>query len=672
MKCCEVLSRMNDAEMQTSKILEQDRIFPPTHPMKAFFAAIFVLALAPAMRAQDVFAAPAAAAAENSVPLLAREEVEQLVGPIALYPDPLLAVILPASTFPSDIVLAARFVESGEDVALADQKPWDPSVRALTRYPDTLAWMDENLEWTTQLGATYLAQPADVMDAIQAMRTKAQAVGNLTDTPQQRVVREERVIRIVPAQPEYIYVPTYEPEVVYYEEPLYEPLVYFSPAYMIGSWLNFDFDWHRHRLYCGDWHGGWDYDYYDGGHRRHDHRGDAVYINNHITNYTEWSGDSRRRLGSARELAAARVNREGRRSVARPAKFAARGNRAGNEVRRALAADDRRGERDLASTAGRNNDNNNRGDRLNDNQVARAERREDRAERRTKGGLMLPRGDAPKVAGELRGGGKDSRADGKGRGKDDTAMGNRGELGSVDRGDKGRGNKDSIARAQEELQASRNGRRGERDMAPGGSGKASNDAAKSRGDSGRPHIQVPKPNTGKDHKSDRVRDPRSIASASQNAPKARSSPSVRHSSPQKSLAEAKARSAPKSRAVSHSNQKSRGSVSRGGSKAHSVARSSPPRSQARAHSSPKKSQVARSSPSKSHSRAQKAPKAHVARSSPPKSQARPQKAPKSRTVTASHRSAPKAARASSSGGGGGKKAAAGGKGGGGGGKKKKG
>src|SRR5215207_1077955 len=162
--------------------------------MKAFFAALFLFGLAHAMRAQDVAADPAAPAAEASMPLLSREEVEQLVGPIALYPDPLLAVILPASTFPSDIVLAARFVESGEDVTLADQKPWDPSVRALTRYPDTLKWLDENLEWTTQLGAAYLAQPTDVMDAIQAMRAKAQSVGNLADTPEQRVVREERVI----------------------------------------------------------------------------------------------------------------------------------------------------------------------------------------------------------------------------------------------------------------------------------------------------------------------------------------------------------------------------------------------------------------------------------------------------------------------------------------------
>src|SRR4051812_45386543 len=107
--------------------------------MRSLCTVLFILGLIPALRAQDITdrGAPAAPAADAQPQgtLLSREEVEQLVGPIALYPDPLLAIILPASTFPSDIVLAARFVDSGEDAALADQKPWDPSVRALTRYP---------------------------------------------------------------------------------------------------------------------------------------------------------------------------------------------------------------------------------------------------------------------------------------------------------------------------------------------------------------------------------------------------------------------------------------------------------------------------------------------------------------------------------------------------------
>src|SRR6478672_8055880 len=109
--------------------------------MRPHCFALLLLGLAPVLPLQQ---APADDAAVVS--LLSREELKQLVGPIALYPDPLLAIVLPASTFPSDIVLAARFVDSGEDPSLADEKPWDASVRALTRYRDTLKWMDENLE----------------------------------------------------------------------------------------------------------------------------------------------------------------------------------------------------------------------------------------------------------------------------------------------------------------------------------------------------------------------------------------------------------------------------------------------------------------------------------------------------------------------------------------------
>ena len=119
-------------------------------------------------------------------------------------------------------------------------------------------------------------------------------MGNLVDTPQQRVVHEESYIRIVPAEPEYIYVPYYDPEIVYYERPYAEPYLTFSAPWLVGSWLTYDFDWHRHRLYCGDWHGDWDYH-----HRRdRDYRGEPLYINNSFTNYRVWEGDSRRRLGS--------------------------------------------------------------------------------------------------------------------------------------------------------------------------------------------------------------------------------------------------------------------------------------------------------------------------------------------------------------------------------------
>src|SRR3954453_14165837 len=100
--------------------------------------------------------AAAADFASPNEPLTA-DQIEELVSPIALYPDPLVALILPASTFPSDVVLAAPFVQSKEDPALVDEKPWDESIRWLTRYPDLLTWIDANLEWPTQLGYAYLA-----------------------------------------------------------------------------------------------------------------------------------------------------------------------------------------------------------------------------------------------------------------------------------------------------------------------------------------------------------------------------------------------------------------------------------------------------------------------------------------------------------------------------------
>ena len=154
-------------------------------------------------------------AAQPAPQPLTQEELKQLVGPIALYPDALIALILPASTVPSDLVLAARFVASKGDPAQAANQPWDDSVKSLVRYPDMVKWMDQNLEWTTQLGEAFLDQPADVMNTIQQLRAQARAAGTLVDTPQQKVVEEQSNIRIVPAEPERIYVPQYDPEVVY-------------------------------------------------------------------------------------------------------------------------------------------------------------------------------------------------------------------------------------------------------------------------------------------------------------------------------------------------------------------------------------------------------------------------------------------------------------------------
>ena len=104
---------------------------------------------------------------------LSGAQLDQLLGPIALYPDPLIAQILPASTFPTEIVMADRYISDGGDPNQIDQQPWDPSVQALARYPNVLQWMDQNLDWTTELGQAFLYQQQDVMDFIQELRQSA-------------------------------------------------------------------------------------------------------------------------------------------------------------------------------------------------------------------------------------------------------------------------------------------------------------------------------------------------------------------------------------------------------------------------------------------------------------------------------------------------------------------
>src|SRR6202166_3336313 len=149
------------------------------------------------------------------------EELEQLVAPIALYPDSLVAQILAASTFPEQVVDADRWVQSHPDLkneALAqavDQMQWDPSVKALVAFPSVLGNMDKNLSWTSSLGDAYYNQEQGVMDAVQVMRRRAQQAGNLKSTPQQTVTAQDSTVEIQPAQPDVVYVPAYDPWLVY-------------------------------------------------------------------------------------------------------------------------------------------------------------------------------------------------------------------------------------------------------------------------------------------------------------------------------------------------------------------------------------------------------------------------------------------------------------------------
>jgi hypothetical protein len=183
---------------------------------------------------------------------LSPEQLDQMLGPIALYPDPLMAQILPASTLPTQIVLADRYVSGGGDPNLADQQPWDPSIQALAHYPNVLQWLDDNLGWTTEVGQAFINQQQDVMDSIQRLRTEAYNVGNLQSTAQQQVVNDGGSIEILPVDPDEVYLPDYQPDEVY-DQGGYS--VSFGTAFPIGVWLNGDFDWHQHHLIV------WDHDH---------------------------------------------------------------------------------------------------------------------------------------------------------------------------------------------------------------------------------------------------------------------------------------------------------------------------------------------------------------------------------------------------------------------------
>ena len=172
-------------------------------------------------------------------------ELDQMLGPIALYPDPLIADILSAATFPSQIVEADRYVGGGGDPSQIEQQPWDPSVQALAHYPNVLKWLDDNLAWTTQVGQAFASQQADVMASIQRLRAQAQSLGNLPSTAQETVVSDDGDIEIEPADPDDIYVPDYSPGAIYYQPGVY---CTFGVGMPIGGWLIYDWDWRSHRV----------------------------------------------------------------------------------------------------------------------------------------------------------------------------------------------------------------------------------------------------------------------------------------------------------------------------------------------------------------------------------------------------------------------------------------
>jgi Protein of unknown function (DUF3300) len=181
-------------------------------------------------------------ATKQAGPSFRPEEIDQMVAPIALYPDALLAQVLTASTYPLEIVQAARFVQQNKDLKgeklmqAAKDKDWEPSVKAMLSFPDVLLMMNEKLEWTEKLGNAFLGQQKDVMASVQRLRQKAQESGNLKTTKEQVVVvqKETKVIVIESASPQVVYVPTYNPVVVYgaWPYPAYPPYPVYPPGYV--------------------------------------------------------------------------------------------------------------------------------------------------------------------------------------------------------------------------------------------------------------------------------------------------------------------------------------------------------------------------------------------------------------------------------------------------------
>jgi len=191
---------------------------------------------------------------------LTPQQLQELVAPIALYPDALVAQILAASAYPTEIVEADRFLQDnpnlkGKDLGAAvDQQDWDPSVKALTQFPSVLTNMDRDLSWTSELGDANYNQPQAVTDAIQYMRREAQQAGHLQSTPQQTVTNQDNNVVIQPANPQVVYVPEYDPELVYgYPVPFWPgfypwwgvtgPFISFGIGFNLFPFFGFGWGW---------------------------------------------------------------------------------------------------------------------------------------------------------------------------------------------------------------------------------------------------------------------------------------------------------------------------------------------------------------------------------------------------------------------------------------------
>lgn len=291
---------------------------------------VAVLLIPSAQQAQDQAAQPAASGAE----VLNAQQLESMVAPIALYPDSLLSQVLVASTYPLEIVEAQQWLDQNKALtgaALVDaakKQNWDPSIQALVPFPDVVKRLNSDIRWTTDLGNAFLAQQNDVMAAVQRLRARAKDSGKLTDTPQQKVVTENKdgqsAIQIEPADPQIVYVPTYDPGYFWGPPPpLYPWPGLFYPGIGIGWGWGLGINLGFYFPGCCGWGGwGWGFGWFGGG----------IFVNNHFFhryNFAEFHGSA------FHENSAWVHNPEHRGAVPYPHSVAGRFNGGGANVRSA-------------------------------------------------------------------------------------------------------------------------------------------------------------------------------------------------------------------------------------------------------------------------------------------------------------------------------------------------
>lgn len=319
-----------------------------TKCFSVLLAALLVASsLCPVSRARAALAAPSLSQEKFS-----DQELDQLFGPIALYPDPLLAQVIPAATFVDQIQQADRLLKGKVNESQIQKQNWDVSVKAVAHYPQVLKMMDEQQDWTTAVGQAYVYQSTDVMKSIQRLRVEAKSSGALVTTPQQEVVVEQDVIKIVPAQPKVIYVPQYDPQVVYVESSsssnsgvstgtaIAATAIAFGAGLAIGAWMNRDWNWYGPGIYYHGWSGGG----WIGVNRTFVNVHNNVYVNNRYSNVninrnvvnrniSNYRADINNRISTNQRLDINRQNLSRDRINARNNGNSTLGNRVGNSTR---------------------------------------------------------------------------------------------------------------------------------------------------------------------------------------------------------------------------------------------------------------------------------------------------------------------------------------------------